>query len=102
MIPDEAKVGHHRAETVPARKCRGGDDEAGKIAACLDLGINRLCQFNEIVFVERRLWSHQQDGMRGIQLVLDHGLLLYDRGGLGLKRRCSLGLWLRNGALCAW
>ena len=38
VIPDEAKVGYHRTETVPARECRGVDNEAGKIASRLDLG----------------------------------------------------------------
>jgi hypothetical protein len=48
MVPDETKVGDHRPETIPARECRGVDDEAGKIASCIDLGINRLRQFSEI------------------------------------------------------
>jgi hypothetical protein len=71
-------------------------DEAGKIASCFDLGVNRLCQLDEIVLVERGLRSHLQDGMRGIQLVVDHVLLLNDcccgDGG-------GRGAWFLHGAL---
>src|ERR1700751_5178891 len=79
MIPDEAKMGHHRSETVPARERRGVDNEVPKIASCLNLGVNRRCQLDEIVLVQLGLWSHQQNGMRSIQVVFDHGLLLDDR-----------------------
>jgi hypothetical protein len=38
MISNEAEVGDHRPETIPPRKGRGAEDEAGQIAVCLDLG----------------------------------------------------------------
>ena len=49
---------------------------AGKIARCLDLRINRPGKFTEVAFVQRRLGMHQKGGMRGIQVVFDHDLLL--------------------------
>jgi hypothetical protein len=47
VIPDEAKVVDHRSETVPAGEFRGVDNEAGKIAPCLNLGIDRLRQLDK-------------------------------------------------------
>ena len=61
MVPDETKVGDHRSETVPTREFRGVDDEAGKIARCLDLGVNRLGKFSEVAFVQCGLGMHQKE-----------------------------------------
>jgi hypothetical protein len=55
---------------------RSVDDEAGEIGMGLDLRIDRLRQLDKIGCVERRLRSHQQDGMRGIEIKFNHGLLL--------------------------
>src|SRR5271166_2428492 len=76
MILDEAKVSDQRSETVPAGELRGVDNESGKLASRLDKGVDRLRQLDKISCVERRLRSHQQDGMCGIEIKFDHGLLL--------------------------
>jgi hypothetical protein len=39
MISNESKVGDHRPKTVPSRELSGFDDEAGKVAGCLDLRV---------------------------------------------------------------
>jgi hypothetical protein len=72
MFPNEAEVADHRPETVPAGERRGADNEAGKVAIGLDLGVYGLRELDEIILVKRGLRSHQQDGMRGIQFVFDH------------------------------
>jgi len=72
MIANEAKVGDHRPQTLPSGERRGVNDEAGKTAGCLDVWIDRLRELHKVVLLERRFWSHDQDGVRGVEVVFDH------------------------------
>src|SRR6478735_4353964 len=81
MISNEAKLVDHCPKTPPSREPRGFDDEASKAAGCLDVRVDRLRQFHKVVVLDRGFWLHVQDGMLSVEVVFDHGSLLYDRCG---------------------
>src|SRR6476469_8597411 len=81
MIANEAKLIDHCPKTFPSGERRGFDDETGKTAGRLDVRVDRLREFHEVVLLDRRFWLHMQDGMLGIEVVFDHLSLLYDRRG---------------------
>src|SRR6478735_8274603 len=76
MIANEAKLVDHCPKTPPSREPRSLDDEARKAAGCLDVRVDRLREFDEVVVLDRRFWLHVQDGMLGIEVVFDHLWLL--------------------------
>src|SRR6476660_6086978 len=81
MISDKAKLVDHCPKTLPSGKRRGFDDETGKTAGCLDVRVDRLREFQEVVLLDRRFWLHVQDGVLGIEVVFDHISLRCDRCG---------------------
>src|SRR4029079_11380166 len=81
MIANEAKLVDHCPKTPPSRQPSSFDDQARKTAGCLDVRVDRLREFDEVVLLDRRFWMHVQDGMLGIEVVFDHLSLLYDRCG---------------------
>src|SRR6476619_1899566 len=81
MISDKAKLVDHCPKTLPSGERRGFDDETGKTAGCLDVRVDRLRRFHEVVLLDGRFWLHVQDGVLGIEVVFDHVSLLYDRCG---------------------
>ena len=52
--------------------------ETRKAASRLDLRVDGLREFHEVVLLERRLRPHVQDGMLSIQFVVNHVAFLYD------------------------
>src|SRR6476620_5533779 len=81
MISNKAKLVDHGPKTLPSRKRRGFDDEASQTTGGLDVRVDRLREFQEVILLDRRFWLHVQDGMLGIEVVFDHVSLLYDRCG---------------------
>src|SRR6185312_1615500 len=81
MIANEAKLVDHCPKTPPSRQPSSFDDQARKTAGRLDVRVDRLREFDEVVLLDRRFWLHMQDGMLGIQVVFDHLSLLYNRCG---------------------
>src|SRR6476620_4279732 len=77
MIANEAKLVDHCPKTPPSRQPSSFDDHARKTAGCLDVRVDRLREFHEVVLLDRRFWMHVQDGMLGIEVVFDHLSLLY-------------------------
>ena len=53
MVSNKAKVADHRTKTVPPWKRWRIDDDAGQIAGCLDLWIDRFREFDEVVVSNR-------------------------------------------------
>jgi hypothetical protein len=72
VIADESDVGHHRPQTVPTRKVGHVDDEAGEVAVVLDLGVDGLGQFSEVILVERGYEAHAQNPVGLVEFVVDH------------------------------
>lgn len=72
VISNKLEVADHRAKTLPARERWRIDDDACEIAGCLDLWIDRFREFDEVVFIESRLRAHDHNGMRGVQVVVNH------------------------------
>ena len=76
MVADETKWVTIVPKWSQPWEFRGVDDEAGKFTRRLDLGVNRPGKFSKVAFVQCGLGMHQKDGMGGIKVVFDHGLLL--------------------------
>ena len=52
-ISNEAKLVDHCPKTPPSGERRGFDDETGKTAGCLDVRVDRLREFLEVVLLDR-------------------------------------------------
>jgi hypothetical protein len=57
------------APKLCTREYRIVDNDAGESTRCLDLGVNRLGQLSEIIFVQGGFGMHPKDGMRRVQVV---------------------------------
>ena len=52
VVPDKAQVGHQGAETGPAGKRRGFDDEPLEVTVLLDLRVDSFGEVREIAFLQ--------------------------------------------------
>ena len=82
MISHEAEVGRHCSETLPPGKRRGLDDDAGEISRLLNVWVDCFRELGKIALLEGFLEPHIQNGVRGVEGVFDHVLLLAYRCGL--------------------
>src|SRR5262245_11341510 len=72
VIADKAEVSRQRAKTVPPGKSRGLDDETGETAGGFDVRVHRFRELGKVFFLERGLWSHVENRVRGVEIVFDH------------------------------
>jgi hypothetical protein len=76
MIPHEAEVGRHCAKTFPSGKGRDLDNEAGEISGFFNVWVDRFRELHKVALLERGLWSHVQNGVRSVEGVFNHEMLL--------------------------
>ena len=72
MVMDESQVGRHRPETVPPRKMRSIDDQAGEVAALLDLRVDGLGERGEIGGAQRGFGMNGEDRVVRVPVLIDH------------------------------
>jgi hypothetical protein len=89
MISNKAKVVDHYPRLSHPGNAGAFDNEAGKTAGCLDVRIDRVREFYKVILLKRRLWSHVQDGMRGIEVVFDPCIAPSPVGAFAQIRPCS-------------
>jgi hypothetical protein len=76
VISHETEVGRHGSETFPSRECRGIDDKTRETSGFSNVWVDRFREFHKVALLESGLWSHVQNGLRSVEGVFDHDLLL--------------------------
>ena len=76
VVTDEPQVTDQCTEAVPTRKVGRIEDQSGQIAVLLDLGVDGLPEFDEVVLVQGLTRVDREDAGLGVKLELDHESIL--------------------------